>query len=372
MEKLDINKQVPYGASLQEVLDHPSLNESKIKYFLRFKGVFIENSKPNDTYPILLSTLISPNEFEYIKEHIRTKEANQKIQSRTIEWHDRRDLIEIVPDSIDLKKMVEESGARYKVIKQTNFATVDGDRNKVKMTFKCETNNYNSGWYRTKNEYDGEILVEKTGEGDEAYLRMIYTSPETMNIADIGVKYLAKEFKDKKYTKPDKDIERTLYGNFTNEERVSFFMSLTGANDVFTFQRFTNVDIAPDKTKDLPAEVHKLMTGNVNSLNIDGENLHENFLLRERENHQFVELADIEARYDFSYHVAEGSCIVRFGFSKYLKKRLHNIEFSIDISSISLKDEYQHLNKEKIRSYLLQEFEKFKTEKYNQIKKQRE
>ena len=67
---------------------------------------------------------------------------------------------------------------------------------------------------------------------------------------------------------------------------------------------FFDRDAASERLeKDLPAEVHKLMTGNVNSLNIDGENLHENFLLRERENHQFVELADIEARYDFSYHL---------------------------------------------------------------------
>src|SRR5690606_10138372 len=104
-----------------------------------------------------------------------------------------------------------------------------------------------SGWYRTKNEYDGEIVIEKVQENDKVYLRMIYTSPETQAIADLGVKYLVSEFRNKSYTKPNSQVERILYGNFTNEERVKFFLSLTDSSEIFEFQRATDLDIAPDR-----------------------------------------------------------------------------------------------------------------------------
>ncbi len=368
MEKLEINKQIPFGASLQEVLNHPSLTDSKLKYFLRSKGVFIENDKPNSTYPILLSTLISPLEFEYIKENIRTKETNRKILSRPLEWHESRDVIEVIPPSLNLKQFLSDEGFKDKIIQQTNFVPIDGDKNRVKMTYKCQTTNYNSGWYRTKNEYDGEIIVEKVNDENKVYLRIIYTSPETYSVGNVGTQKLVEEFKQNGYTKPNAEIERILYSNFNNEERLDFFLSLTKNNKIFDFQRVTNIEIAPDRTQTLTPEIYKFMTGNVNVLNMDGESLHEHFLIKNRENHKFVEISNIEALYNFSYTGAEGNCVVRYGFLGYFKKRISNIEFSIDISSLNLKPEFRTLNKDKVKSQLLQEFEKFKIETYNKLK----
>ena len=370
MEKLEVNKHIPFGATLQDVLNHPSLSDTKLKYLLRLRGIYLEDSKNNDTYPILLSTILSPSEFEYIKENIRGKELNQKILSRPLAWHNTDDLIKVVPDKIDLKEIIRTADSRQAVISQTNFAMVEGNPNKVKMQFRCQTNNYNSGWYRTKNEYDGEIVLEKVQENDKVYLRMIYTSPETQTIADLGVKHLVNEFKSKNYTKPNTDVERILYSNFTNEERIKFFLSLTDSSEIFEFQRATDSDIAPDRTMEMPIEIAKLMTGKVNTLKINGETLHEHYLINENENHKYIELASVEALYNFSYHAAEGNCVVQFGFNGYFKKRLSNIEFSIDVSTVNLKDEYKGVNKDKVRLFLLQEFEKFKMEKYNLLKSQ--
>lgn len=370
MEKLDVNKHIPFGLTLQDVLNHPSITVSKLRSLLRIKGVFLEDYKANNSYPLLLSMLLSPYEFEFIKENIRGKEVNQKILSRPLAWHNDEELIKVIPDKINLKEILKEAGSRHKIISQTNFAPVDGDPNKVRMQFKCQTNNYNSGWYRTKNEYDGEIVIEKVKNDDKTYLRMIYTSPETQNIADLGVKHLAKVFKEKKYTKPNAEVERILYNSFNNEERISFFLSLTDGTEVFEFQRATDLDIAPDRTQELPIEVNKLMTGKVNTLKINGENLHEHYLIKESENHKYIELAGIEAVYNFSYHAAEGACVVWFGFDGYFKKRMSNIEFSINITNVNLKDEYRGVSKDKVRLFLLQEFEKFKMTKYNWLKYQ--
>lgn len=370
MEKLEVNKYIPFGATLQDVLRHPTLTDSKLKSLLRIRGIYIEDSKDEETYPLLLSTILSPIEFEFIKENLKSREDNQKITSRPLEWHNTEDLIKIIPDTINLKNIIKEANLKHKIISQTNFAPVDGNPNRVRMEFKCQTNNYNSGWYRNKNEFQAEIIVEKVVKDNKIYLKMIHTSPETLVIADLGVKHLVNEFKKKNYTKPESVIERILYNSFNNEERIGFFLSLTDSSDVFEFQRATDLDIAPDKTMEMPPEISKLMTGNVNTLQINGESLHENYLIKEKENHKFIELAAIEALFNFSYHAAEGNCMVRFGFNGYFKKRLSNIEFSIDVSSVNLNAKYSGVNKDKVRLYLLQEFEKFKTEKYNWLKYQ--
>ncbi len=370
MEKLEVNKYVPFGLALQDVLSHPSLSDSKLKELLRIRGIFLEDYKSNETYPLLLSMILSPVEFEFIKENIRGKEVNQKIMSRPLAWNNDEDLIKIIPDKIDLKRIVKESGSKHKIISETNFAKVEGNPNKVKMQFRCQTNNYNSSWYRTKNEYEGEIIVEKVQDNDKVYLRIIYTSPETQTIADLGAKHLADEFKKRSYTKPNTEIERILYNSFDNTSRVKFFLSLTTDSDIFKFQRVTDLDIAPDRSKELPTEVNKIMTGGVKSLKIIGESLHENYLIRDEKNHDFIELADVEAVYNFSYKIAEGNCLVRFGFKGYFKKRMSNIEFDVDVSNVNLKPQYSSASKEKVRLYLLQEFEKFKMERYNWIKYQ--
>lgn len=368
MEKLEINRHIPFGITLQDVISHPSLTDSKLRTLLRMRGIYLEDFKDNETYPLLLSTILSPYEFEFIKENIRGKEVSKKIASRPLAWHNNENLIKVVPDKINLKEILRESGSRHKIISQSNFAPVDGNPNKVRMQFRCQTNNYNSGWYRTKNEYEGEIVIEKVNGSDKVYLRIIYKSPETQNIADLGVRYLVNDFKKKNYTKPNSDVERILYNSFDNEERITFFLSLTDNSEVFNFQRATDLDVAPDRTKDMPAELNKFMAGKVNTLKITGESLHEHFLIKEKANHQYIELAGIEALYDFSYHAAEGNCIVQFGFNGYFKKRISNIEFSVDIATVNLKDEYKGINKEKVKLYLLQEFEKFKMDKYNLLK----
>ena len=189
MEKLEVNRYIPFGATLQEVLKHPTLTGTKLKSLLKSRGIFVENSDDNITFPLLLSTILCPEEFEFIKENLKSKEDAQKITSRPLEWHNKEDLIKIIPDKIDLKAILSENNSRHKIISQTNFAPVEGNPNRVKMEFRCQTNNYNSSWYRNKSEFTGEVIIEKVEKDNRVYLKMIYTSDETQQIADLAVKY---------------------------------------------------------------------------------------------------------------------------------------------------------------------------------------
>jgi len=67
MEKINdnINRFLPYGESLRAILQHPSIKDTERKQLLRMKGVFVNNSDEDSTFPILTTSLLSPVEFDF-------------------------------------------------------------------------------------------------------------------------------------------------------------------------------------------------------------------------------------------------------------------------------------------------------------------
>lgn len=366
MENHSVNKFLPYGIQLKEIIEHPSITKAKLNSILKSRGIFVEETEDNITFPLMQSILLNPFEFEEIRNTLKAKEDNRKLSTRTLEWHNKEDLIKIIPAKLDFKQLIEEKFPRLKIDSSSNFAPIDGNPNKVSIKFSCISNNFNASWYRNKEKFDCEIIVEKIQNNNQLDMRIFYTSPETLNVADLGVKHLVSFFKQNNFTKPDIIVERILYINFNNEERVNFFLDLTKDSEFFLFKGVKNIDLGPDKTLDLPAEINNFMTGGVRELKINGESLHENYFLRNQDNHKFVELAGLEVVFDFSYFAAEGNCTVWFGFLGYLsKKNNQNIEFLINISELTFAINHKNSNKEKVAMFLLEELEKIKMMNYN-------
>jgi len=246
MERIEANKFLPFGVSLKEVLQHTSFKGTNAKQLLRQKGIFIESNDESDTFPLLTTTLLSPIEFETIKDKLKAKEDAEKLTSRNIAWDSTNSLIQSVPQNLNIKELLGDNFTKFKVTSPTNFAMVDNNPDRIKMTFKCETNNFNSSWYRTKNEFKGEVILEKVKKEGKVYLQMIYTSPETLQVSDKIVGSLVKHFKSQNCVPKDKEEERILYKNFNNVERIQFLLSLIQGSDLFEFNKITDLVIGPD------------------------------------------------------------------------------------------------------------------------------
>lgn len=370
MEKINdnINRFLPFGESLREILQHDSIKDRERRQLLRMKGVFVNNPDEDSTFPILITSLLSPNEFEFLKEKLQAKEDREKTITRTLDWESDKNLIAAIPENFNIQEVVKTNFPRYKVIGNPNFTMVDNDPNRIALDFKCETTNYSKAWYRGKNEFKGQITLEKvTTKDNKVQLQIIHTSPETTEIAEKVTKNLEKHFKASSYINPQKEIQRILYKDFTNEERIRFFLSMTEKNNVFDFTKATNLDIGPDPNENLPTEINWLELAKVRELNINGEVLHNIPFLKDKTLHKFMELAEMEIIYDFSLPSAEGNCKIRFGFSNYFKNRIGNIELVVDLMKINPKDEYVSVPLASIKNQLFKEFEKFKTEKYEMV-----
>ncbi len=374
MEKIqdNINRFLPFGDTLRAILQHDSIKDRERRQLLRMKGVFVNNCDEDSTFPILITSLLSPNEFEFLKERLQSKEDRDKTITRTLEWETSKSLIAAIPDNFNIQEVIKTNFPKYKVIGNPNFKMIDKNPNKISLDFKCETNNYSKPWFRGKNEFKGKITFEKiTTKDNKVQLQIIHTSPETTDIAEKVSKSLERHFKANNYMNPQKEIQRILYRDFTNEERIQFLLSLTEGNDVFTYTRATFLDIGPDPTETLHSDIRWLELARVRELNINGEKLHKLPFLKDKNLHKFMELSEMEIIYDFQLQSVEGSCIIRFGFTGYdFKKRIGSIEFVVDIPKVYPKNEYSTVPIQSIKTQLFKEFEKYKTEKYEWCKLQ--
>lgn len=374
MEKIqeNINRFLPFGESLRAILQHDSIKDRERRQLLRMKGIFVNSSDEESTFPILLTSLLSPNEFEFLKDRLQAKEDRDKTITRTLEWETPKTLISAIPDNFNVQEIIKTTFPKFKVIGNPNFKMIDKNPNKISLEFKCETNNYSKPWFRGKNEFKGSVTLEKvTTKDNKVQLQIIHTSPETTEIAEKVSKKLENHFKANNYMNPKKEIQRILYRDFSNEERIQFLLSMTEGNDVFTYTKATFLDIGPDLSETLHSDIRWLELAKVRELNINGEKLHELPFLKDKNLHKYMELSEMEVIYDFQLPSVEGSCIIKFGFSGYdFKKRIGNIEFIVDILKIYPKDEYSTVPVHSIRTQLFKEFEKYKTEKYEWCKLQ--
>lgn len=371
MEKINenINRFLPFGESLKAILQHDSIKDKERRELLRMKGVFVNSTDEDSTFPILITSLLSPNEFEFLKERLQAKEDREKTINRTLDWESPKTLISAIPINFNIQESIKTNFPKYNIIGNPNFKMVDNNPDKIVLDFKCETTNYSKAWFRGRNEFAGHITFEKVKTKDnKVQLQIVHTSPETTEIAEKVTKNLEKHFKDNNYMNPKKEIHKIVFKDFTNEERIQFFLSMTESNDVFDFTKATFLDIGPDLNENLPSDINWLELAKVRELNINGEVLHNIPFLKDRSLHKFMVLAEMEIIYDFSLPSVEGNCKIKFGFSNYFKNRIGNIEFVVDIVKFSVKDEYVNVPYSSIRNQLFKEFEKFKTEKYEWVK----
>lgn len=364
-----INSFLPYGESLRGILQHPSISKVDICRLLKIKGIYVSNSNDETTFPLLLTNFISPYEFEYLKNLLKTKDDREKTITRTLDWTSKSSLIEAIPSDLNVQEIIKTVYPNYKVIGSPSFYMIDDDPNNIGLEFTCESNNYSKEWFRTNNQSKGQITLEKVPTKDGLVrLQIVHTSPETTDIANKVVKQLESHFKSSGYTDPKSDTKKITFGDFTNEQRIIFFLKFTRGSEILSFMKASYIDIAPSPEENLPANINWMELAKVRELHINGENLHEIHFIKDTTLHQYMELCKMTILYEFKLPFAEGNCKITFGFPNFLRKRIRTTEFVVDIENINLKDEYSSIPIKQIQQSLSKDFEDFKTTIYSEVK----
>ncbi|HDX9528504.1 GapS4b family protein [Bacillus cereus] len=332
-EPIDVDAILPYGEKLRPLILSSCLSKTDLKRTLAQRGIFISNSQPECTVPSLLTTLLSPREFENLKERQKSKEDNVKRHTQSILLNEDIELSEAIDEiDFDIHELFNEDYSSYEIIGVPSFTVENKNLNEISLTYQIERNDLTKNWIEHASIHEGNIIFQRQ-EDNNVKIIMEYTSAETKEVNEKVKQFLVREFKNQGFIGRDVFIEKITASKFQNEKRNEFLMSLLRDKECNTlvFKEVTNVEIGPDASKTVLPQKIEWMKDYVNNLILKGKALHNMEFFKEEIYRNALIIEEIEAVYKFEYRNIKGECKITFGFPKLLKNKGESIEFQFHI-----------------------------------------
>ncbi|WP_295840878.1 hypothetical protein [uncultured Apibacter sp.] len=362
-EHQHIDKILPFGELIRGFANQSYISKTDLKNFLRIRGIYFNNSEKENLVPCLSTLLLSPSEFDILRDYQNTREDNTKKNTSRLEWNTNKTISETL-DNFSFENLIPNEGVNFWFNSEPQISILDNNPNKILINYEIERNDLNKSWYESTNIFKGKIEIEKVSE-NEIKITKSYTSSESNLVGDNLQKSLLIHFKNNNFVQKDKELIKILFGDFSNEDRIVFFYRLSSnmSSDYFEFKDIINTEFRPDPSISLPDEIDWM--NNKSELKLKGNQIHNTFFIRKKKYHKNLQFWEIESSFDFEYSNYKGSCNVIFSFQDFLNSE-DKSEFEIAISNFSLHDSTDYTPKEKteIKNKILDLFEQKKDETY--------
>lgn len=351
IEHRDIDKFIPYGEALRGFVNQKFITPPVLQSILKERGIFVLNADKDYMAPIMQTLLLSPTEFDKIRDAFARKEDNEKKISREISFSSNATLYQSDIMQMNVEDFLKRQLPTCKIKQAIRFVQTDNNPNHLTAKFTIIRNDINKCWYEQTNEFSGSVeIINENGKGA---IRITHTSPETKDLAEYIVKNQIRQYKDKGLLKEDVNPQKILFSTFTNTTRFVFFFRLTTKienNGIFTFVDIKDISIKPQDECVLPAEI--LWMENIQRLIISGKSLNEKAFMKEEKFYCNLELWSIEATFEYDYKGQKGYVCICFGFPDYNSKG-GNAEFEVNIKSLVPEKSMSAKEKRDLKSKLL-------------------
>lgn len=361
---------IPQGDLLRQLLTKSSLSDSNINKLLREKGVFIGNSSKNTTVPMLMKSLISPNDFDVLYDAQKIKDETIKYRTATVKCTADFNFGKILNEEIPLHDLITAKYTykpTYDVIGSPSFYYEN--ENHAILEFEIEKENQLDGLYNGKTKHKGSLsLMKDSNNGVQISVQQNSTSKDTFEINNILFSVLKERLKANSFIETDDDIYIIKFNHFNNRNRVLFFYSFTNNFSIYTtFKSLTDIDLFLDEKVESHPDV-KSFLNDIESLKVKGTDLKNHLLLKKAKYYDKLILGSLKLRYKVNYQGIEAEAIISMGFPEYVRYKDTDAEFQISIDLILDKPKRNHHNETSIRKKLLEVFEHKKIQSYNQFK----
>lgn len=362
--ELNHEQILPYGNELQSILNNTNISDYDFSTILKNKGIYTSSNSREATFPIFASILISPSEYDLLKEKQKTKDEKEKKRSGSIECDIQgKKLIEILP-KINFDEIVNTKYTNFSFQKKSiNFKKIDD--NHVILEYKINRKYGNKCWFEKEKLFEAFIEIKLGNKGLELTTIGTHTAIETQKINNQITNYIVNDLKNKQYIKKDKLIEKvTMQGlNNDNELIMKFFLSI-GTVDIDGFLKFetlesVNVEIDESKSS-LPIELD-WMKSKIEQLKLDGKSIDKIKFINDKKYHKYLKCWSMLSKYKFDDIKGKGYCKIRFEFHKSSDN-----EFEIRVDTLTLDD--KKLDKKKLEQYISNIADKLKLSQYKLIK----
>ncbi len=361
----NIDLLLPFGEALRGFLEQPFLSASDLKHTLRARGVFQNRTEKRDAIPVLTCCLLSPAEFDELRERQATREDNPKTMTQTLPWSSTKSLLHAIPTELRLADLVPGDYTNYKIIGSPAFVPVGNNPDNITFEFEIEREDISKNWAATKNNFKGSLRIERIANRNTIKFILTHTADETKEVNRRFVQRLTQHFKDAGDVKREAEIEMIRFSSFDNEGRIAFFRSLTDrlASSEFQFSKTTDLGASPDDSVVLPPNL-KWMEDNVSSLKLNGKALQDTIFIKDKACHGFLLFYAIDADFKFELPDAKGACSIGFEFPEFASKKERDLEFETTITSVTLDPGCAPMNRNDLKEELLRLINDYKLDQF--------
>lgn len=378
-KQIDLKGLIPSGAELRILLNSNHISYGEISSTLKDKGIFCGNSDKIISVPLLTATLLTSDEYAKIIDNSisRSSKPKNKISS-----------LELVGGDVDLNTPLKnlfssqfdpfEGLANIEVTKKLN--PIFDTNNIVRIRYEIKRIDFSKDFLRREISFEGEILVQKKDDDLKIEFLSTHTSKETETINQRISAAIAKELK--KFGVVKSDIEsRITFSAFEEIERVRFFKRLTTGHGAYLILDDVNEIVISREasTNPLPDDPKvSWMNQTVKHMTIDGDRLHNIFLISDEEYYQYYFINNMELTYKYEFAINKGQVKVAFFFSSSSRKKDFDINSELTFEIISIKTEADTIAVvrknlendilEKVRILVKSEYEKIIEERNQELK----
>lgn len=354
-EPQDIDQILPHGEMLRGFMEQSFVTKGDLKEVLRNRGIFTHTIEKANTIPILLSTILSPGEFDFLRECQISKEDNPKVITQAIKFDSKETLFDSIPEDLDVNSILDLEYANFKVTGSPAFIPVDNNHERIKIDFTVERKDMSKNWATTNNIFTGSLELSKIIETDEVKIIVTHTASETRQVATKLASNMVRHFKDKGLIDSSASVEKILFSRFSNSKRISFLFSLTkeSRSQMLEFFDIVDVQFSPDTCNPLQEGID-WMEQKIADLKLNGSTLHQTIFFTDIKYHEFICLYNVDSKFKFDVQGLTGQCIFSVGFPDYSKEKK---EMEVNIKSISLNNSPISGSKSEIKQILLREIE---------------
>ncbi|KJH56950.1 GapS4b family protein [Acinetobacter calcoaceticus] len=321
-EQLDTDSVIPSGNDLRILLNSDHISYGEIHKLLQEKGIYIGESDKSVTVPLLSSTLLLPDEFSRLIEASINRELKPKNKNSSVELlntsKDWTDPIRNLDFSDDL---LPHKGLDITQFSYPPFVEVESKKS-VKITYSITSKKYNEDWIKSELTYDAEIKITNIKGKLKLDFYSTHTSKETESINRNIIRKITTALYTEKIIDTE-NLNQICFKSFNNQERVRFFKRLTaGLGKKLSNGDVDNIEITFDQSKQNLPDDPKItwMKNTVKKLKIDGEKLHEIFLISDDMYYDYYYIQKMDIEYPFKIGANNGSTKICFFFSAPSKK----------------------------------------------------
>ena len=358
---------IPTGDYLRQFLGNSMIKAQDILSILKSRGTFSSSNDKIVLGPLLIKTGISPDEFETLKESIQSKEENPKIRTRNLQWISEKNLLDAIPFDFDFSDLINDPFGVLSIDNSPSFSAAGDGENPNHVVAEIILKRTD----KTKNFGDDVSLhkccIELKLDDGSVDLRMTmqHTSKETFNVLNKLSNRIQSHLTENGYI-DDKPVQRILFNDFTNENRINFLLKLAQSTAMYLYyQDMKKITFSPDDTlkEPRPKEI-QWFEEKIQNLMFKGKSLDTNLFLIKNDLKKHIKLYSVTSSYELNDDDHQGSCSVTIYFSE----GEDNSELLMEIDSLNIQKKMASEQKSAIKLDILRFLEKEKIEIYSKYR----